>query len=191
MAKSIQEITFDAVEAFWRSAMNDLGIPLNETGYYCDTAAGYICASSPFADGHDHERQIYDIKMDEFEGLAAMLIRALAVEQARNRGRNAGQEDYLMETYPTVAVKLFRGREANQWVVQRCPFCRCSHWHGAGGLNDDPREFAGHRLAHCNDAGLRQAGKSRDDVTSYVLEWDGSEITRDEQRALSDCRPSK
>jgi hypothetical protein len=68
MAKCIQEIAFDAVEAFWQSAMDGLGISMNETGLSCcDTVAEYICASSP-----------YGFKVDEFEQLAAMLIRALA-----------------------------------------------------------------------------------------------------------------
>jgi hypothetical protein len=74
MAKSIQEITFDAVEAFWRSAMDDLGVPMDESGYYCCTAAGYM------------RRDELDFKVDFFEELAATLIRALAVEQARIDG---------------------------------------------------------------------------------------------------------
>ena len=69
--------------------MDGLGVPMDEfrEGKFetenvsaFSTVAGYICASSPFAD--DHEKRIYDIKMDEFEQLAEMLIRALAVEHA-------------------------------------------------------------------------------------------------------------
>ena len=83
MAKSIQEITFDAVEAFWRSAMEDLSIPMNETGLSCGTAAEYLC-ELPCDKPRD---EYYDGKTDDFEEFAAILIRALAVEQARRAQR--------------------------------------------------------------------------------------------------------
>jgi hypothetical protein len=85
MAKSIQEITFNAVEAFWRSAMGDLGIPVDETGCYCGTAAEHLC-ELPCDKPRD---EYYDGKTQDFEEFAEMLIRALAVQQARIDGDTA------------------------------------------------------------------------------------------------------
>ncbi len=35
------------------------------------------------------------------------------------------------------------------WVVPDCPICGKRHVHGAGGGAPDPREYLGHRVAHC------------------------------------------
>jgi hypothetical protein len=84
MAKSIQEITFDAVEAFWRSAMGDLGISIGETGYYCCAVAEYMRGKE--LDFRVVKRLHIPLDSDFFEELAAVLIRALAVEHASTEG---------------------------------------------------------------------------------------------------------
>jgi hypothetical protein len=98
MAKSIQEITFDAVEAFWQSAMDDLGVPMDEIvlGKFetesvsaSRTVARLICASSWY---DERRNELYDFKWDEFEQLAATLIRALAVEHASIEGETETQQ---------------------------------------------------------------------------------------------------
>jgi hypothetical protein len=50
--------------------------------------------------------------------------------------------------------------EADQWVVDPCPFCGQQHRHGVG---------RGERFPHCNDIALKAAGLSRSDVGSYWL----------------------
>ena len=62
MAKCIQEIAFDAVEAFWRSVMDDL---MGETDFF------------------------EQLKADSFDEFAEILIRALAVQRARIDGDTA------------------------------------------------------------------------------------------------------
>ena len=88
--------------------------------------------------------------------------------------------------YPIVKVKLLRGREVNQWVIERCPYCFCSHRHGAGSVNEDRPGPLGHRGEHCYSAALERVGKSHDDpdMRGYILEWDGDEITLREVHAL-------
>ena len=39
--------------------------------------------------------------------------------------------------------------DARQWKVGCCPFCKEEHFHGAGGADQDPKDFLGHRSAHC------------------------------------------
>ena len=46
-------------------------------------------------------------------------------------------------------VVLQRGETVNQWLILECPFCAKRHYHGAGGLSDDPRTLLGDRSAHC------------------------------------------
>jgi len=52
--------------------------------------------------------------------------------------------------YP-IAVAVLKN---NQWVVQNCPYCGKKHFHGAGGPEDDPTKFLGHRSAHCDAPGV-------------------------------------
>ena len=49
--------------------------------------------------------------------------------------------------YP-IAIVVLKG---SQWVVQKCPYCKKKHFHGAGGRSDNPHNFLGHRSAHCLD----------------------------------------
>lgn len=48
-------------------------------------------------------------------------------------------------------VKLKRGRTCNLWVIQCCPHCGKKHTHGAGSFDANPKDFLGHRLAHCEN----------------------------------------
>lgn len=79
---------------------------------------------------------------------------------------------------PEVAVKLLRGdRGERYFIIERCPFCTCPHWHGAA--------VAGARLPHCFDSALKAVGKPREELTQYMLVWDGSsEITSRDAHAL-------
>lgn len=56
---------------------------------------------------------------------------------------------------------LSRGRDCWVWTVPECPFCGAQHEHGGGPLDGDPRQFLGHRVAHCTD---------RQPVGDYELE---------------------
>lgn len=53
-----------------------------------------------------------------------------------------------MELRPAYCV-LKRTPTVNIWVVPKCPYCGKEHVHGAGAPNEDPRQFLGHRVAHC------------------------------------------
>ena len=35
------------------------------------------------------------------------------------------------------------------WVVEKCPFCKKNHRHGAGRRRENVRNFLGARVAHC------------------------------------------
>ncbi len=50
---------------------------------------------------------------------------------------------------PEQPVLFKRGIHGNYWIVQKCVACHRRHVHGAGGLNDDPLQFLGHRSQHC------------------------------------------
>lgn len=83
----------------------------------------------------------------------------------------------LADAPPAALVELVEGETAGrawrQWRVLRCPHCGKRHHHGAGGPQDDPRRFLGHRIAHCVlNAGPRP---------SYVL----VESTKHEERTGS------
>jgi hypothetical protein len=46
-------------------------------------------------------------------------------------------------------VTLEETRDSRRWIIQHCPFCGSRHQHGAGALNEDPRQLLGHRSTHC------------------------------------------
>lgn len=54
-------------------------------------------------------------------------------------------------TAPEVRVELVHNRDGiRDWrFVDRCPYCGARHSHGAGREDTDPREYLGHRAAHC------------------------------------------
>jgi hypothetical protein len=52
-------------------------------------------------------------------------------------------------------VYAFCELQGGQWVIRGCPFCFKRHYHGAGGAEDDPRQFLGSRAPHCVDAARR------------------------------------
>lgn len=54
---------------------------------------------------------------------------------------------------PTVKAHLVHKARANSWQVNRCPYCGRSHQHGAGGPDDKPLDFLGHRIANCGKGG--------------------------------------
>ena len=50
----------------------------------------------------------------------------------------------------TITVYAFAKLDQRRgWVIPHCPFCAKRHIHGAGGADDDPREFLGGRVPHC------------------------------------------
>ncbi len=51
--------------------------------------------------------------------------------------------------FPEQPVVLKRGTHGNYWIVQKCVACGRRHVHGAGGLDDNPIHFLGHRSQHC------------------------------------------
>ncbi len=64
--------------------------------------------------------------------------------------------DEMAEVEPRIAhVRLleFPG-SINQWQIVCCPYCGGQHHHGAGysGL-ENPRDYLGHRAAHCATGG--------------------------------------
>jgi hypothetical protein len=56
---------------------------------------------------------------------------------------------------------------ANLWWVPKCVLCGDSHTHGAGGPDADPRQFLGHRVAHCVPPDHEGAG-------GYILAEEGA-----------------
>jgi len=55
----------------------------------------------------------------------------------------------LSQDPPFAAATLYRGKQVNQWVIAACPHCGGKHVHGAGTPDMNPRDFLGHRVAHC------------------------------------------
>jgi len=83
----------------------------------------------------------------------------------------------MKKTLPEVKVKLLRTEKGNYFIIERCPFCTCPHWHGAA--------VVGPRIPHCYDSTLEAVGKTRDEITQYVVVWDdNSKITSREAHAL-------
>jgi len=54
---------------------------------------------------------------------------------------------------PLAPAELRQHRDGHLWIVRRCPLCGRRHTHGGGGRGDDPRQFLGHRVAHCGGRG--------------------------------------
>lgn len=61
------------------------------------------------------------------------------------RGRSAAA--------PVANAVLIQTGRGYLWRVLHCPLCGGQHVHGAGGLDDDPTAYLGHRAAHCGDGG--------------------------------------
>ena len=75
-------------------------------------------------------------------------------------------------TPPNVEAKFMRATRVsfdacNMWQIQ-CPYCGQRHVHGAGRPSEDPKNFLGHRSAHC--IGHRKANSE-----GYMLTWNGEE----------------
>ena len=51
--------------------------------------------------------------------------------------------------FPVVPVTVARGERGNYLVVHACPYCGEKHVHGGGRPNEDPHEYAFHRVQHC------------------------------------------
>ena len=56
---------------------------------------------------------------------------------ARDRNRHA-------------VVRLLRHRFEYSWVIDHCPFCGKRHTHGGGAKKENPRDFLGWRVPHCD-----------------------------------------
>lgn len=50
---------------------------------------------------------------------------------------------------PVNAAVLEVTRQGWRWRVQRCVSCGRVHLHGAGSINESPREYLNHRAAFC------------------------------------------
>lgn len=50
-----------------------------------------------------------------------------------------------------VIARLETRGKVRVWIVDKCPYCGKKHTHGAGFSegNVDPKEYLGHRVAHC------------------------------------------
>jgi len=55
-----------------------------------------------------------------------------------------------MNNYDFRIAKVKLDEKTRQWVVLRCPYCGRQHRHGAGRPGDDPRQFLGPRVQHCD-----------------------------------------
>lgn len=60
-----------------------------------------------------------------------------------------------MAHHPTAQVYL--DDEEWEFILPHCPHCGHEHTHSAGVPGDDPREFLGHRVAHCDPSIVRDA----------------------------------
>jgi hypothetical protein len=66
---------------------------------------------------------------------------------------------------PVVIGTLIEGGKRNKFAVT-CPYCRRRHEHAAGGMDESPEEFTGHRTALCVGHYGQGAG--------YEIRWDGA-----------------
>ncbi len=59
---------------------------------------------------------------------------------------------------PIVPVTVQRYDRVTQLRISACPYCGRSHYHGGGRPGEDPRNYQGHRTAHCVDLKLSMRG---------------------------------
>jgi hypothetical protein len=56
-----------------------------------------------------------------------------------------------MTIYVPAPAVLRRTRVCWHWVNPKCPFCGKKHTRGGATLDQDPRQFLGHRVPQCAD----------------------------------------
>lgn len=71
-------------------------------------------------------------------------------ENAFNRGLSRGEAPQRPRAHrpPKAPASLVSGEFGRTWRIT-CPYCGAQHFHSAGYLDEDPRQYLGHRRAPC------------------------------------------